>query len=144
MPAYYWLIVVAVCILVELATMGLTSVWFAVGATVAYIVSLLGGETIVQIIVFLVVSLVALFITRPIAVKYFNSDRVKTNADSLIGREAVVVEKIDNVTNAGRVMVSGQEWAAQSKDGDVIDEKTIVVIESIIGVRLIVRNIKED
>ncbi|MBE5937686.1 MAG: NfeD family protein, partial [Lachnospiraceae bacterium] len=64
MPAYYWLIVVAVCILVELATMGLTSVWFAVGATVAYIVSLLGGETIVQIIVFLVVSLVALFITR--------------------------------------------------------------------------------
>jgi len=144
MPAYYWLIVVAVCILVELATMGLTSVWFAVGATVAYIVSLLGGETIVQIIVFLVVSLVALFITRPIAVKYFNSDRVKTNADSLIGREAVVVEKIDNVTNAGRVMVSGQEWAAQSKDGDVIDEKTIVVIESIMGVRLIVRNIKED
>lgn len=138
MQSWYWLIIMAVLILIEIATLGLTTIWFAFGALAAFIASLAGANLIVQIIVFLAVSLITLIFTRPVAVRFFNSDRTKTNAESLIGEKAVVVEKIDNINASGRVALNGQEWTARSSDNDIIDAGETVTVDSISGVKLIV------
>lgn len=138
MQSWYWLIIMAVLILIEIATLGLTTIWFAFGALAAFIASLAGANLIVQIIVFLAVSLITLIFTRPVAVRFFNSDRTKTNAESLIGEKAVVVEKIDNINASGLVALNGQEWTARSSDNDIIDAGETVTVDSISGVKLIV------
>ncbi len=135
----FWLIVIAACAIVELVTMGLTSVWFAGGALVAALVAFLCPYFWVQIVVFIVVSVVLLIFTKPLAVKFFNKGRVKTNAESLIGQRAIVTSEIDNLKGIGEVTVSGLDWSARAlEDGIVIPEKAVVVIKRIEGVKLIV------
>lgn len=134
-----WLVFLIVCIIVELATMGLTMVWFAGGALVAAIAALCNAPLVLQIVLFLAVSIVLLFFTRPIAVKYFNKDRIKTNVESMIGRQAIVISEINNLEGVGQVTVGGQEWTARSKDEDVeIPVGTVVIVRAINGVKLIV------
>lgn len=138
-----WLILLIVFIAVEAGTMGLTSIWFAGGALIAVIIAVLGGPVWLQISAFLVVSLVLLIFTRPVAVKYFNKDRVKTNAEDIIGKQAIVTGQIDNLQATGKVVVGGQEWSARSmEEGMVIPEGTVVIVESISGVKLMVRTIE--
>jgi len=139
-----WLIVLIICIGIELGTMGLTSIWFAGGSIPAIIVAAFGGPVWLQVILFLIVSLILLFFTRPIAVKYFNKDRIKTNAESLIGRTAIVISDINNLEGIGQVTVSGQEWSARSTDEGVqIPTGAVVIVRSINGVKLIVEERKE-
>ena len=139
-----WLIVLIICIGVELGTMGLTSIWFAGGSIPAIIVAAFGGPVWLQILLFLIVSLVLLFFTRPIAVKYFNKDRIKTNAESLIGRTAIVISDINNLEGIGQVTVSGQEWSARSTDEAIqIPTGAVVIVKAINGVKLIVEERKE-
>jgi len=128
------------CIVIEVLTLGLTTIWFAAGALVAIFAALLYAPIFVQVILFLLVSLTLLFFTRPIAVKYFNRDRVKTNVESMVGRQAIVTGEIDNVQATGQVTVSGQEWSARSWDDKVrIPAGAVVVVVAISGVKLIVR-----
>ena len=134
-----WLILLAFLILVEFVTLGLTTIWFAGGALVAFIVSLFYDNLLLEVILFLVVSLALLFFTRPIVKRYFNSTRVKTNYEAVIGMEALVTTRIDNINSTGLATVNGQEWTARSVDGSIIEEGTKVVIESISGVKLMVR-----
>lgn len=135
-----WIVILVVLVLVELLTMGLTTIWFAGGSLVACILALVGTPLWAQIIAALVVSIILLLTTRPIAVKYFNKDRVRTNAESLIGHIAIVMSEIDNLQNIGLVNVGGQEWSAKSSDDEVkIPAGTVVEILSISGVKLIVR-----
>ena len=90
------------------------------------------------------VSLVLLALTRPVAVKYFNKDRTKTNAESLIGQHGLVVEDVDTLKSTGRVEVNGQEWSAKTDEPDgYIGKNTVVVIDGIQGVKLIVREKEE-
>ena len=134
-----WIIVLIAAIAIEVATMGLTTIWFSGGALIAMIIELLHGSISLQIIVFLIVSLILLYFTRPIAVKYFNRERTSTNLDSLIGKRAVVTSAIHNLQETGQVMVEGKEWSARSKDSEVTFEKdSVVQIVSIKGVKLIV------
>lgn len=134
-----WIIIMVAAIVIEIATMGLTSIWFAGGALAAIIVELLHGGPYLQIAVFLIVSLVLLYFTRPMAVKYFNKERVKTNLDEIIGKQAVVTEKIHNLNATGKVTVAGQEWTARSNDERKSFEKSETVrIVAIKGVKLIV------
>ena len=136
---YMWLIFLIVCIVVELATMGLTTVWFAGGALVAVIAAALGAKTWLQVVLFVVVSLVLLIFTRPIAVKYFNKERFKSNVEGLIGKQAIVVGEISNLEGVGQVTVGGQEWSARSADDDVrIPVGTVVIVKEVNGVKLIV------
>ena len=135
-----WLVVFVALVGIEVGTMALTTIWFAGGALVAFITGILGFGMVVQVIVFIVVSLVLLIATRPIAVKFFNQERQKTNAESLIGQQALVLEDIDTLQSKGRVEVNGQEWSAKTDDLDgKIAKNTVVVIEGIQGVKLIVR-----
>lgn len=134
-----WIIVLIVTIAIEAVTMGLTTIWFTGGAFAALIIEMLNGSVWLQITVFLLVSLILLFYTRQIAVKYFNREREKTNLDSLIGKQAVVTSSIHNLQETGQVMVDGKEWTARSSDASKTFEKEAIVrIVSINGVKLIV------
>ncbi len=140
METIFWLILFVVLLIIEIFTMGLTTVWFAGGALVAFVLAFAGLGLPVQIIVFLLVSILLLVLTRPIAIKFFNQERQKTNADSLIGQRAVVLETIDTLHGTGRVEVNGMEWSAKVEDAAaVIEAGTVVSIQGIQGVKLIVK-----
>lgn len=134
-----WLAVLVVCVGIEIATMGLTTIWFAGGALVSAILAALNAPLWLQIVAFFAVSLILLYLTRPVAVKYFNKDRVKTNVESLIGRQAIVISEIDNLQGIGQVTVGGQEWSARSMKDDVqLPVGSVVIVRSVSGVKLIV------
>ncbi len=135
-----WLIIFIVLLVIEIITMGLTTIWFAGGALMALLMAFIGFGLPVQIGVFLVVSVALLILTRPIAVKYFNTERQKTNAESLIGQQAVVLEDVDTLRAAGLVEVNGQEWSAKTDEPNgFIPKDSVVSIEGIQGVKLIVK-----
>lgn len=144
MDPFIWLAVLAVLLIVEAITAGLTTIWFAGGALAAAVASYFGAGVFIQWILFLCVSLVLLIFTRPLAVKYMNRGVAKTNVNSLIGQKAVVIQEIDNLNQTGQVRISDIEWMARtSLDGDKIPENAIVVIKEIQGVKLIVEKVKE-
>ncbi len=139
----FWLVALVLFILIEIATMGLTTIWFAGGALLAVIASALGLPLVVQIVLFFAVSFVLLYFTRPMAVKYFNKDRVKTNAESLVGRQAIVISEIDNLQGIGQVTVGGMEWSARTAEAGIrLDVGSVVNIIAINGVKLIVEEKK--
>lgn len=134
-----WLVILVALVVIELLTMGLTTVWFAGGALVAALASLLHVPFTLQVILFLVVSGLLLYFTRPLAVKYFNKDRVRTNAESLVGRQAIVISEIDNLQGIGQVNVGGMEWSARTKTDDTaLPVGAVVIVLAIDGVKLIV------
>ena len=92
-----WLIALAVFIVVELVSMALTTIWFAGGSLIAAVAAAFSAPLWLQIILFFVVSLVLLWFTRPLAVRYFNKDRVRTNVESMIGMQAIVTSEINNL-----------------------------------------------
>lgn len=140
MQEMLWLALFIVLLIIEIATMGLTTIWFAGGALAAFIAGILGAGLPVQVALFLVISVLLFVFTRPVAVKYFNKDRQKTNADRLVGQEAFVTEAIDTLQAQGTVEVNGQEWSAKTKEADgKIPKGKIVVIDEIQGVKLIVK-----
>ena len=135
-----WLIIFIVLLVIEIITMGLTTIWFAGGALMALLMAFIGFGLPVQIGVFLVVSVALLILTRPVAVKYFNTERQKTNAESLIGQQAVVLKDVDTLHAAGLVEVNGQEWSAKTDEPNgFIPKDSVVSIEGIQGVKLIVK-----
>jgi len=139
MESIYWLILLVILLFIEVITLGLTTIWFAAGALAAFFVSIFVGNLLVQILVFCSVSLLLLFFTRPIAMKYFEQNRTKTNYESLIGKQGRVIERIDNMEPSGQVNLNGQEWTARSSTDEVTFEKgQVVVVKSISGVKLIV------
>ena len=134
-----WLVVFVACIAIEIITMGLTTIWFAGGALVAAIGAAMGAPIWLQAVFFGAVSLVLLYFTRPVAVKYFNKDRVKTNAESLVGRQAIVISEIDNLQGIGQVSVNGQEWSARTvEEGVTLETGSVVIVRAISGVKLMV------
>lgn len=138
-----WLVLLIICLVVEALTMGLATIWFAGGALVALIASAIHAPIWLQVVLFLAVSLLLLFYTRPIAKRYFNRNVTKTNVDSVIGKNAIVVEAIDNLQGKGRVTLAGQEWTARSvEENGTIPEGAIVEIEAVSGVKLMVREEK--
>ena len=134
-----WLAVFVLLIVIDLATMGLTTIWFAGGAVAGFIASMLGANVVIQAVVFFVVSIVLLIFTRPFAVRYINSNKTKTNIDGLIGQEALVLEEINNIRETGCARLEGKEWTARSVDDTVIPADTVVIVERIEGVKLIVK-----
>lgn len=141
----YWLIAIALMLVIEIITLGLTTIWFAGGALVAFLLSLVWDNIFVELVAFSIVSLVLLIFTRPVAQKYFNKQRTKTNYESLIGKEGKVIEKIDNFNNTGWVVVGGQEWTARAYNSqDIIEPEECVIIRQITGVKLLVERKKEE
>ena len=144
-PAILWLGLVIILLIIEIATMGLTTIWFAGGAMAAFFSTFFGATPATQRTIFLVLSLALLVVTRPAAVKYMRGSRVKTNAESLIGRLAVVTAEINNLAQSGEVIISDVSWTARSRmDSNVIPVGSKVKICAIEGVKLIVEKAEEE
>lgn len=145
MDPLLWLGILAVLLIIEAATVGLVTVWFAGGALAAAIASGAGAGAVTQWLLFLAVSLVLLFFTRSLAVRYMKRGIPRTNVNSLIGKKAVVIQKIDNLSQTGQVRINDIEWMARTEsDEETIPEESVVEIEAVRGVKLIVKKCKEE
>ncbi|HIR86979.1 MAG TPA: NfeD family protein, partial [Candidatus Limivicinus faecipullorum] len=118
MPAV-WLVLMIILLVIEGVVPGLVSIWFALGALAALLSAIVGAPIWLQIVWFLLISVVSLILTRPLAKKYVNSKTTPTNADMLIGQECVVTEAIDNVLGLGAVTVGGKVWTARTENPDI-------------------------
>jgi membrane protein implicated in regulation of membrane protease activity len=140
MESVFWLILFVIFIVFELLTMGLTTVWFAGGALISFLLSLVDAPLIIQILVFFAVSGLLLYFTRPLASRCINKHTTKTNVDDLIGKTVKVTETIDNFNEMGIVVINGNDWTARTiQDGMVIPKDTAVQIVEIKGVKAIVQ-----
>lgn len=145
LAVFLWLLAAAAFIIIEIVTLGLTSIWFAGGSIVAAISAAAGAGYMIQLILFAIVSVVLLIFTRPIAAKHLTGHTIKTNADNLIGKIGIVQQEINNLDGQGVVIINGQEWTARSiKDDCIIPASKHVVIRKISGVKLIVELEKEE
>lgn len=139
-----WLVILVILVVIELITMGLTTIWFAGGALAAALISIPGTPLALQILIFLIASGLLLYFTRPVAVKYFNRDRIRTNVESMIGRQAIVISEINNLEGIGQVNTGGMEWSARSSYHNVVlPAGTVVTVLGVDGVKLIVEERKE-
>ena len=133
-----WMAAIVVCVVLELSTVSLTCIWFALGALAALLASLFHAAVWLQVVWFIVISILALVLTRPLVKKFINSKTQPTNADMLIGQTCVVLEPISNLSETGAVKVGGKVWTARSTDGTVFAPGERVVAVRIEGVKLIV------
>ncbi len=140
-----WLAAMIILIIIEIITVGLTTIWFAIGALVAIIISMLGGGIILQLTVFLLVSLGMLIFTRPLAIRYINNSRTRTNYEGIIGKVVRITQDVDNIAGQGRAVVNGQEWAVRSVDERCkITAGSLAKVVDIKGVRLVVEKYEEE
>ena len=141
MVSVYWLIGFVFLVIIEAATMALTTIWFAGGALAAAIAAGIGMGIVPQLLLFFCVSLVLLFFTRPAALKLMRKDTEKTNVEGLLGKKAVVIQKINNLAQTGQVRINDIEWMARTSDDSVtIPVDTVVIIKAVHGVKLIVES----
>ena len=133
-----WGALLLLFLFVEGITAGLASIWFALGALVALIASLLHAPLWLQIALFFVVSVATLILTRPLARKYINGRRQATNADRVVGMTGRITETVDNIAGTGAVYIGGKVWTARTKDEETIPMDALVRADAIEGVKLIV------
>lgn len=138
-----WLILLVAFAIVEGVTVSLVSVWFIGGAAAALIAALCGAEVWLQVVLFFGVSIVLLLCLRPLSKRLLKQKKVATNADSNIGKKAIVTEEIDNLQGKGAVKIAGVEWSARSEDGSVIEKDAVVRILRIEGVKVCVQCAQE-
>ena len=137
-PSAIWLALLIFFVVAEAVTIALVSVWFAAGALVALLATIVTDNIWTQILLFVIVSAVTMAVVRPLAKKYVFPHRVPTNADRVIGREGVISETVDNLNSTGAVVVAGMAWTARSDSNPVIPEGTAVTVKRIEGVKLYV------
>ncbi len=135
----FWLVLTVALAVFEILTLGLSTIWFAIGALCAFIASLLGASVPLQIVIFIVVSIASLLLVRPLSVKYLNSKVTKTNIDAVIGRKVKVTKTIDNNNETGTVTMEGSTWNARNAaDDGIIEEGSTVTVQNVEGNKLFV------
>ena len=143
--AIIWIALIIIFAVVEIITVGLTSIWFAGGAVVALLVDAAGLGPVWQFAAFVVVSVILLVFTRPFAMRFINTRRLKTNYEGIIGKTIRISQKVDNIGQTGMAVVNGTEWTVRSEQDDVILEPgTLAKVVNISGVKLIVKKYEED
>ena len=140
-----WLGLFILLLVIEIITVGLTTIWFAAGALAALAANVLGANLIIQIIIFLAVSVVLLIFTRPWAEKHLNRKRVRTNYEREIGKVIRITEKVDNLDQTGKSVVDGQEWTVRSRnDSDIFEAGALARVVAVSGVKLFVEKCEEE
>ena len=138
MDTFLWFALLIAFVVAEAVTVSMVSAWFAVGSLAALITALLGGKLWLQVVVFVVVSAVALAMLRPIAKKYFNPKLTRTNVDAMTGKTCLCVTAIDNLAGVGQVKIGDVEWSARSVSGEPIPAGEQVRIDRVEGVKVYV------
>ena len=145
MMLWIWVALLATFIIIEATTAQLLTIWFAIGSFAALVTSFFTDNILVQVVVFVVVSVVVLAATRPLVKKMTATKKQATNADMYIGQEGIVTEEIDNISAKGLVKVKGSIWTARSETDNIqIEEGTHVTVIRIEGVKLIVRPVSQN
>lgn len=133
-----WLVLLVAFAGIEGLTAGLVSIWFCAGSLVALIAAWCDASLLIQIGLFVIVSLIAMALIRPLARKWVQPKVVKTNADRILEQEGVVVEAIDNLQSSGQIKIGGALWTARSLNDQPIPEGARVRVSRIEGVKAIV------
>ena len=136
----FWIVMIVLFVIIEAATAQLVTIWFAVGSAAALVANILNAPDYVQWIIFIIVSVIVIFCTRPFVKKITKNKSEPTNADRCIGQTAVVTEEIDNIAARGYVKIDGSVWTARTEDGSVIKKDELVTVVKIEGVKLIVKS----
>ncbi len=140
MVAIYWMIAFLVFLGIEAASTALTSIWFAGGALAALAASAVGFGVKVQLFVFVAVSFILLVLVRPLASNFMKGKNTKTNVDGLVGRKAVVKERVDNLAGTGTAVLGAETWLARSVvEGQIFEPGTVVEVAAISGAKLMVK-----
>lgn len=138
MTVFIWLGIMIVLLLAEAATVGLTTIWFAAGALAAMVLCALGVGSFGQWTVFFIVSLVLLYFTRPIALKWMTPHKLRTNYENAVDKTVRITERVDNIAGTGTAVLNGQEWTARMQQDDVILEPgELATVAAVEGVKLI-------
>lgn len=135
-----WLVVAIVFAIGEAMTPSLTLIWFSIGALAVFVLSSFIDSILLQIILFAIISITLLFIATKKIVKKDESYKYNTNLQGMIGKRGIVKSNILE-DKTGIVVVDGEEWSAISINNDTINEKDIVEVIKIEGVKLIVKKI---
>ncbi len=135
---YIWLGVVAVTMIIEFITMELVSIWLSIGALIAMILAACGVGYEIQIIVMIVVSISCILGLRKVTLKFLNKNKDKTNVDMLIGNKTKLLSDITE-DDAGSVKVNGVVWSAITENQEPIEKDNYVVIEKVVGNKLVVK-----
>ncbi len=138
-----WGAVLAIMLIAELSTLQLVSIWFAAGAAAAFITAFFDGAVWLQMTLFVLVSILLLVFTRPLLKKFTVGKTAPTNSELEIGKIAIVIEEINDLTDSGRVKTGGVDWKAVSADGSVIPKGTTVRIKDLKGTKLYVEPVEE-
>lgn len=138
MEVLFWLGLMVIFLIIEAVTVGLATIWFAAGALAAIIAALLKGGLLLQILLFFLVSLVLLIFTRPVALKYFSGNKLRTNYEDAIDKTVKIIERVDNIGGTGTAVLNGQEWTARmQKDDMILEEGELAKVAAVKGVKLI-------
>lgn len=141
----FWLVICGICLAIEAVTVGFLVFWFAVGAILALITSFITDSIVIQSAVFVISSTCLMFLTKPVVDKYMKKNKdTSTNAFSIIGKEALVIEDIDTINGKGQIKIGGEVWSAKAEDNLVIPKESKVEILSIDGVKVLVKPIKSS
>ena len=143
MEAIIWLVLMVIFLVAEAMTVSMISLWFAAGAVVALLLSLLHLQIWVQMVLFFVVSGILLACLRPMVQRHFNPKLSRTNVDALVGSKGYVTADIDNISAAGQVKLGNMEWTARSANGLPISAGTQVKVAYIEGVKAYVLPVDE-
>ena len=121
-----WIIIAGVCLIGEILTSGFLIFWLSIGALIAMVVSFFVDSIIVQTAVFVISSAILIFATKPFVKKFAKTKDVKTNAYSIIGKNAIVTKDIDSINGKGQIKVDSETWSALGKDDMNIEKGTEV------------------
>lgn len=138
MEVLIWLGIMILLLIIEAITVGLTTIWFAAGALVALIASMLGAGITVQVLLFFAVSLILLFFTRPIAVRYINPQKIRTNYEDTIDKTVKITRCVNNKNSTGTAVLNGLEWTVRMQDDNIVlQEGALARVVAVEGVKLI-------
>ena len=136
----FWLIIAGLCLVIEIYTVGFFIFWFGIGALFALLVSFITNNLFIQVVVFLVTSILLVILTKPLMKRFIKNEKtVPTNFFSLSGKQGIVTKKIDSANSTGQVKVKGELWSAISDED--IEKDAKVKILSVDGVKLKVERI---
>lgn len=136
---YFWLILAGIFVIAEIATVGFLIFWLSLGSLCAMLTSFFTDNIIIQTAVFVVTSVLFIFLTRPLAKKLAKTDNtLVTNSFSIIGKKAIVIKEINPTLGVGQIKIDGQVWTAKSTNEEIISEGTEVLILNIDGVKAVV------
>lgn len=137
-----WIIVAGIFFVAEIFTTGFLVFWFGLSALIVTFLSFIIPDLIIQTTIFLILSVILIFATRPLVNKFLKTDSVNTNVFSSIGKHGIVIKELDSIQGTGQIKVNGEIWSAEEINGNKVPKDAEVVIVKISGVKAIVSVVK--